>query len=564
MKELLKRLNARPGPAWQVAVASLVINVLSLASPVFVITILNTYIAGGTNRTLITLCAGMALALVLLACFRSVRVRLGDLVFSMPDQDLTERVVGKLKRLQAHVLDGAAKGLAVRAMDRVHTVASAFAPSQIMRLMDAPFALVFLGVAAYFSIPLALIGLVGVLLAHGASRWALARTVRLGGAVRDSGARQRLLMADALSDPDTLFAFGGDMVVEQLARDKAVEAAQDRDRVALSRGLHQTVSMVSVMVVSVALYAVGAVFVVQGRLSVGALIGVNILVSMACRSATGVAGSWAALKEADQAMADLDSMLRLPEEPDAGAAMGKYSGSLACRDLAFVYPGATRPVFESLNLSLGPGQVVVVHGPNGSGKTTLARLIMGLLLPSRGEILIDGLNQRQANPRWWRGQAADLPQEPSIFPGTLRENIVCLNPDLDEPSLGQVINDSGLARFVFAQPRGLAAELPDAGQGLPKEVRQSLALARVLATVSPLAVLDEPCQGRDPQAMDLAHGAMKTMHGQGRSQVIFTHEPQAILDLLPVSLVMELGAAAIPELRTPAKAEREKDQGREI
>ena len=119
-------------------------------------------------------------------------------------------------------------------------------------------------------------------------------------------------------------------------------------------------------------------------------------------------------------------------EPSTGTALKVYNGKLECHDLGFAYPNSPTPVFESLNLTLEPGTVLGVIGDNGAGKTTLAKLLVCLLDPRRGTIMADGVNLQQLAPDWWRHQVIYMPQEPEFISGTLRDNILLLNPELED------------------------------------------------------------------------------------------------------------------------------------
>ena len=146
--------------------------------------------------------------------------------------------------------------------------------------------------------------------------------------------------------------------------------------------------------------ATGATLVVKGEFSVGAMIGANILASRALMPITRFAQLGEVFAKARQSLELIREFTRLPLEPRTGSAKSKYSGALELRDVAFAFPNASGPLFESVNLSLAPGAVVVVTGGNGTGKTTMARILVGLLDPTRGQIFADGLDLRQAVPEW--------------------------------------------------------------------------------------------------------------------------------------------------------------------
>ena len=112
------------------------------------------------------------------------------------------------------------------------------------------------------------------------------------------------------------------------------------------------------------------------------------------------------LAKARQAMGMAQQIGRLPSEASEGVALASYEGRVSFQDLAFAYPNNQTPIFESLKVDLEPGAVLIVAGGNGTGKTTLSRLVVGLIRPTRGRILVDGLELQQVAPEWWRMQVS--------------------------------------------------------------------------------------------------------------------------------------------------------------
>ena len=134
-----------------------------------------------------------------------------------------------------------------------------------------------------------------------------------------------------------------------------------------------------------------------------------------------------------------------------------YEGRVELRDLAFSHAGVPTSLFESLSVVLKPETVCIVSGGNGTGKTTLARLLTGLLEPSRGQILIDGIDLKQVAPEWWRRQIIFLLQEPALLNATLAENLRINHPDIEDGEISQILDACGLRRFIDESSLGLQA-----------------------------------------------------------------------------------------------------------
>ena len=188
---------------------------------------------------------------------------------------------------------------------------------------------------------------------------------------------------------------------------------------------------------------------------------------------------------------------------------------------------------------------MVLTGRNGTGKTTLSRLMAGLLEPTRGQILIDGVDLRQVVLSWWRRQILYLPQEPTFLDGTIRDNLMCVNPDLDEDGLNRVVREADLGRFIDESPQGLETELVENGRTLAVGVRRRLALARALATDGMLAVFDDPTEGLDEEGRAAVYTAMRTLSSRGRTMIVATNDSHIMRG---ARLVLDLNAKPIPRL----------------
>lgn len=545
MNELWRRLMLRPKAALELLAATACINVLSFASPVFIMLILSEYINSGFTRTLVTLSLGMALALLLQTVFREVRTMQAGSVAAGPDRELAERLFAVLARARLGILERISATRRGEMLGHVSAVQAAYGPQGLAAVMDGPFALLFIVAAWWLSPFLACLGLAGLgaVLVHGhLAQKALRGELR---AANEAAASCRGVLLQAAAGADTLRAFGGARHLGRLWSGHVDDLLRSQRAVADRRGRVLAAAMLAYVLTRVLYYGVGAKLCITGEVSMAGLIVGNILVSRAMRQVQGLSAALAQMAAARQPMAELAEFFRLPLEPEAGAALRRFTGRVELRDVAFAFPGSSGPLFESLNLRLEPGTVLGVVGPNGSGKTTLARLAAGLLEPVRGEILADGINLRQVAPAWWRQQIQYAPQEPVLLAGTLAENIRMANPDLPDAALDQIVAAVGLGRHLATAPQGLDTRVDDGGRSLSLGVRRRLALARAMATGGNLVILDEPTEGLDADGTAAVHALLHEMARLGRTVIVVTLDPAI---LRGVHAVLNLGAKPRPEL----------------
>ena len=545
MKELLARLKSRPAIFSEMIAASLLANILALATPLFVIQVLNRYIAHGVDATLATLAIGTVIAILLEFGFRQVRLRLAASVNAPFNRELTNSAFAVLTGAKSAAGEAMAPGLRQQIVSGADTIQTTYAAPNVAALFDVPFVLIFVAVLFLLSPTLAVIVAVFLVVVFAV---ALMTMATLRAPTRDmltSGGRRGTLIGAAITAADTVRAFNAQNFINQQWRNESA-LFQKLYRIVMGRqGVVQTLSISAQGLMSVAVIATGAVLVVQGRMDVGSMIGANILAARALGPLIKLAQMSESFVKARQSLALLHEFSKIPRERTEGSALGEYSGALEFQDLGFAHPGQRTPLFESMSLKLEPKALLVVAGSNGAGKTTLARLSVGLLEPTRGKILADGVDLAQIVPEWWRKQIVYLPQEPGFLNATIRDNLLAGNPDLDDDALNDIAHAAGLKSFIDQSPEGFDTPLPANGANLSLGVRRRLALARALATDGMLVVIDEPTEGLDTEGAQLVIETINKLAKRGRTIVVFSHNPQ-ILAAAPQ--YVDLNSKPVPKL----------------
>ena len=545
MKELLARLKSRPAIFSEMIAASLLANILALATPLFVIQVLNRYIAHGVDATLATLAIGTVIAILLEFGFRQVRLRLAANVNAPFNRELTNSAFAVLTSAKSAASEAMAPGLRQQIVSGADTIQTTYAAPNVAALFDVPFVLIFVAVLFLLSPTLAVI--VAVFLAV-VFAVALMTMATLRAPTRDmltTGGRRGTLISAAITAADSVRAFNAqDFINRQWRNESAL--FQKLYRIVMGRqGVVQTLSISAQGLMSVAVIATGAILVVQGRMDVGSMIGANILAARALGPLIKLAQMSESFVKARQSLALLHEFSKVPRERTEGSALGEYSGALEFQDLGFAHPGQRTPLFESMSLKLQPKALLVFAGSNGAGKTTLARLIVGLLDPTRGKILAAGVDLAQIVPEWWRKQIVYLPQEPGFLNATIRDNLLAGNPDLDDGALNDLALDAGLKSFIDQSPEGFDTPLTANGANLSLGVRRRLALARALATDGMLVVIDDPTEGLDTEGAQLVIETINKLAKRGRTIVVFSHNPQ-ILAAAPQ--YVDLNSKPVPKL----------------
>ncbi|WP_419787991.1 peptidase domain-containing ABC transporter [Pseudodesulfovibrio sp.] len=543
MRELFRRLLLHKPLAVEIAVASFFVNILYLASPIFVIQILSRYIGYGFDGTLYTLTSGMLIALALGMGFSIVRTRMCSAVSEDSDRQLQEQVLESLAHAKSAAMDRIPTARVQDVLAGPLIVQSAYEASRIASVLDMPFFILFILCIFVLSPALALVTLLAVGSTVLAGKLNMNKAKKLDRVMREESVRHRGSVGAAISGTETVRAFRGSNYLHRLWHEQIHRLMEAREQIVTQRSWSLAIVTVLNSLLKVAVYAVGAKLVVSGDLSVGSLIGASILSAKALQISSSFMQSVLQMSKAQEALRMIHEFASLPRETSGGKAMKEFSGRLEFHDVAMAYPGATGPLFESLSTVIEPGSVVGILGANGTGKTTLAKLIVGLLEPGRGQVLADGVDLRQLSAEWWRTQVLYLPQEPRFLNGTYKENITLLNPDIEDARLNEIVRQADLRRFLDSTPTGIDTEIADGGRSLPVGIRKRLALARALVGEGRIAVLDEPTEGLDVEGCEAVFQVMN-MLVQRHTTIIVVSRDQNIVK--GFGMAIDLNSKPVP------------------
>lgn len=544
MQEFLKRLSRHRQLRNELLVSSLLINLLGLASSLYSIQVLNRYLALGVDATLISLTLGALIAVVFELVLRGARLKIAQWLCARADRDLSVEIFDSAARGQYGLLDQLPAAARREIIAGQSTLQQVYGAPNLVTLLDAPFALVFLCVLALISPVLAVLALLLMAAVAVVSLMAQQRlgdpmqaqskaSIQLAGhqhALTTHGEMVRVFSAA------TPLAQKWDTLVEELT---AVRAETNR-----LQNIMQNAAYAGTLLMSMLVMGLGAKLVMAGHLDVGTLIGANILASRALAALTRALGLGEQIGRGERALSLIRQLCSIPKERADGMRLSTYNGAMALEDVAFAYPRQPTPIFEHFWLNIPAGHVTVFSGANGSGKTTLARLFAGLLEPSRGRLLADRMDLRQAAPDWWRHQIAYLPQEPAFFDGTLRENLVVLAPEATDDDILALCRELAIGRFIEAGSEGLDMPVRNAGATIPVGIRRRLALVRALLGQGQLVILDDPSEGVDAEGCKALAALLNRLSREGRTLLIMSNESFIVS---AAQTVVDLGAKPTPK-----------------
>jgi ATP-binding cassette, subfamily B, bacterial len=230
----------------------------------------------------------------------------------------------------------------------------------------------------------------------------------------------------------------------------------------------------------------------------------------------------------------------VPEAADPVTAKNA-KGRLEFRNVSFGYD-PQQPVVQDVNLIIDTGETVAFVGPTGAGKSTLAKLVTRFYDPTRGQVLLDGQDLRDLSLKSLRTQLGVVPQEPFLFAGTLRENIVFGRPEATEREISDTIDAVGLAPLISRLDGGMEAYLHERGQSLSSGERQLIALARAFLVQPKVLVLDEATSNLDREAEEKVEAALGVLL-ENRTAILIAHRLSTAMRADRIAVVDDGGIA---------------------
>ena len=440
---LLRRVR---GVLWQIGLASVVINLLALATPLFMMTVYNKVINHAALQTLDVLAIGMVtlvgFELLLRALRGYITAHTGARLEAAIGSDVLHHIVHLPYRF-FETTPSAAVLERVRQTDQLRQFLTGHLP---LLIVDLAFVGLFLAVMFALTPVLALV--TAAAMPGFAALSVLVQRVQAThqrAHARAAGAKATAL-GEAVTQALTVKCLGLEPDMQRRFERHLLRSAWtglQSGRIAhLASSFGQALQHLTALV----LVYIGARLIVAGDMTVGAMVAASILSARALAPMRQVARAWSQFQQAREAVGRLEELMRERGEASgrlAGAEL-RLQGRLRVEQVSFRYAGAKRPALDEVGFEVAPGTMLGIAGAPGSGKSTLVRLIIGLETPEAGRVLLDGQDLALLSPVSYRPQIGVVPQEVQLFSGTVAENIAMGAPDR---SLARVV---AAARFVGA------------------------------------------------------------------------------------------------------------------
>lgn len=525
----------------QVIIAALIGNLLGLASPLFIMNVYDRVIPNLAIPTLWVLTLGVLIAFLFDFIFKMLRMRIVDETGKRVDMAVAGRMFDHFLRLKMIARPASTGGIANQVRD-LDSVRDALTSSTVIAATDLLFIGIFVWVMWFLVGPLAWVPALAVPIVIAVTGLVQVPLSRALAESQSDAARRQSILVETVSSLETIKVSGGESWFRK-AWDRAVAAAsRSTTRARYWANVAASFTSVVFQLVSIVIVVWGVFLVLEGRITVGALIAANILAGRVLAPLNNISQTLARLLHARTALRSLDILMKSETEGGVTARdMNAFaSAGVSFQNVTLTYPGSSLPALDDISFTAASGEKIGVIGRVGSGKSSLVRVLSGLYEPQSGTYLLGGTNTRQFSSADLRSTVGLCLQDAELFTGTLRDNILIGAPGASASDLERAVHLAGVDFFSSRHPDGLDMHIEERGRSLSGGQRQAVALARCLIRSPKIICLDEPTAYLDIMSERQLCERLKQIAEDGITLFIATHR-DGPLDLVDRILLLDRG-----------------------
>jgi ATP-binding cassette, subfamily B, bacterial HlyB/CyaB len=516
----------------EVVIASILIQLFGLVTPLFTQLILDQVVAQRSELTLHAIGIGLLLFSLFQVAMSGLRQYLLDHTANRLDLALIVGFIRHTLRLPLSFFESRYVGDIISRVQENRKIQQFLSGEALSILLDLLTVFVYVGLMFWYSWSMALLALGVVPPFIALAVFATPFLQRISREIFNAYAKESSYLIETLTGVRTVKSIAVEQSVrwywegllnQAIRKNFAGQLISNRLQV-FSNGIEATITT--------GILWYGAYLVIHEQLSIGQLVAFNMLLGNVIRPFQRLTVLWNQLQEVIISVERINDVLEAEPEEDlqqqSRQTLPVLMGDIQFEHVSFRYhPDGDRNVLEALNFHIKPGQTVALVGRSGSGKTTISKLLLGLYLPTNGRVLIDGQDITSLSLTSLRQQIGVVDQDTFLFGSTIRENISLGHPDVALEEIIEAARLAGAHDFIKQLPMGYETQVGEGGGLLSGGQRQRLAIARALLGNPRLLVLDEATSHLDTESERIIQNNLSQIL-QSRTSLIIAHRLSTI------------------------------------
>ena len=506
-----------------------------------------------SGETLSYLAGGIIFAILCEILLRVIRSGFVAYLGARVENIITTSTFQKLLSLPPQMTESSPIGAQVSRLKEFDTIKGLFSGTLVNIVLELPFVLIFLVVIAVLGgtlayIPIAMMGIFG--LVAFIMLPSMKRSVSMSSRQK---AEKHSFLVESMSNLRTIKQTASEQPWLERFRTLSAEAAYSHFRTSQVTLLMQSLAQAIMMGAGVATVGFGVLRILNGDMTVGALIACMALVWRVLSPLQSLFLTLTRLEQTISSVKQINLLMKMSSEDDpspSNLSHKKFSGHLIMDRVSFRYRPNAEPALLGVSFEVKPGEMVSIIGPNASGKSTALKLLLSMNRPQAGQVILDGLDIRQINPITLRRAIAYVPQEAHFFHGTIAQNLCLSQPMATEDELVEACRKANVLDDIEKLAYGFQTRIGDQSiQSLPTSFKQRLSLARAYLKNAPILLLDEPAKTLDYDG-DMAF--MKSLESiKGTTTILMVSHRPSHIKMADKVLVLKEGM--VQNFGTPAE-----------
>ena len=536
----------------QLFAMTLILNIFALLVPLFIMAIYDQVIPSKSGETLAYLAGGIAFAILCEILLRIIRSRFVAYLGARVENIVTNGTFQKLLSLPPSMIESSPIGAQVSRLKEFDTIKGLFSGTLVNVALEMPFVVIFLAIIAILGgslayIPIVMMGIFGLV------AFIMLPSMKHNVVISSRHkAEKHGFLVESMSNLRTIKQTASEQSWYDRFRHLSADSAFSHFRTAHVSMMMQSLAQAIMMGAGVATIGFGVLRILDGDMTVGALIACMALVWRVLSPLQSLFLTLTRLEQTLNSVKQINLLMKINSENDPGPSnlsQREFSGHIVMDRVSFRYRPNSEPALLGVTFEVKPGEMLSIIGPNASGKSTALKLILAMSRPQAGQVILDGMDIRQINPIALRRAIAYVPQESHFFHGTIAQNLRLAQPMATDEELIEACTKANVMDDVKELAYGFETRIGDQSiQSLPTSFKQRISLARAYLKKAPILLLDEPAKTLDFEGDSAFMKSLNSMRGK-MTILMISHRPSHI-KMADKVLVLEDGM--VHKFGTPA------------